>query len=133
MHPDHHCNWYCLDMGGKERVLEVGKGEDEEDCEKVKRGVGCMLQVVGVPNVSLVRSVDVRLGRVLHSCQGEDIGKATDEEEPNAGQKKPGFVVEDHLSHNKGGLLVSVSAMFEMCSCTELTHYKCSPLSQKGG
>ena len=73
--------------------------EREEDREEVERSVSCMLQVVGVPNVSLVRSVDVRFSCIFHSCQGEEIGKAANEEEPNAGQEKPRFAVEDHLSH----------------------------------
>ena len=91
-------------------------GEDKENCEKVEKGVACMLQVVGVPNISLVRLVDVCLGCVLHSCQGKEVGKAADEEEHNAGEEKPGFVVENHLSHKKGALSwFPATAMFEMC------------------
>ena len=87
----------------------------EENGEKVERGVAGMLQVVGVPDESLVGSVDVGLARILHSGQGEEIGEATNEEEPNAGQEKPGFIVEDHPFHKKGRGSVSVLAMFEMC------------------
>ena len=72
---------------------------DEGDGEDVEKGIACMLQVVCVASVSPFWMVDVCLGCVLHSCQGEEIGKAANEEEPNAGQEKPRFAVEDHLSH----------------------------------
>ena len=66
---------------------------DEENGEKVERGVTCMLQVVGVPNESLVGLVDVVLGCILHGDQGEEVGEATDEEEHHAGQEKPASVL----------------------------------------
>ena len=85
MHPDNNCNWDCLDVVGKQRVLEV----DEGDGEEVEKGVACMLQVVGVASISPFRMahpkmVEVCLGCLLHSCKGEDIGKATTKEEPTA-------------------------------------------------
>ena len=102
VHPDDHCNWDCLDVGGEQRVLDVRKPDYEENAGKVERSVACMLQVVGMPDESLVGSVDVGLGGVLDCRQGEEVGEATDEEEPDAGQEKPGFVVEDHLVRTKG-------------------------------
>ena len=60
---------------------------DEENGEKVERGVTCMLQVVGVPDESLVGFVDLVLGCVLHGDQGEEVGKATNEEEHHDGQE----------------------------------------------
>ena len=76
---------------------------DEENGEKVERGVTRMLQVVRVPDEGLVGSVDVGLGCVLHDGEGEEIGEATDEEDPDTGQEKPDFVAGGHLSQTKGG------------------------------
>ena len=66
-----------------------------------------MLQIVCVSDESLVGSVDVGLGCVLHDGEGEEIGETTDEEDPDAGQEKPGFVAGGHLSQTKGGSFVS--------------------------
>ena len=74
----------------------MGEREDENG-EKVERGVTRMLQAVRVPDEGLVGSVDVGLGCVLHCGQGEEIGEATDEEEPHAGKEEPACVLQEHL------------------------------------
>ena len=81
MHPDDNCTWDRLHMEGKHRAKEVDQGDGEE----VEESIAGMLHVVGVADVSLVRLVDVCLGCVPHSCQGEQIGKDTKEEETTAG------------------------------------------------
>ena len=63
---------------------------DEGDGEQVEKGVTCMLQVVCLASISSFwlahpKMVEVCLGRVLHSWQGEQIGEATAKKEPTAG------------------------------------------------